>query len=174
MDWRSTKLGENHWNRRNSLTWKVGLKTRRFELDLRIRPPCTGVKHPKLGKRGLQSRKAPDALHPRKDPEKGVSSQQIPFSPVVPCIEMRLFFDSKRPFLGWGELGPVRLRSPLSLTLGVFDPCAGRTDSQNQTYIAVTLHHFYRAISSGVIVCPRSVCEIQRMTVTLHTCFRMY
>ena len=57
-----------------------------------------GQKPPNQENRVSES-KNPISTHPRK----GVSSQKIPIFPAVPCIEMGIF-DSRRPFLGWGEM----------------------------------------------------------------------
>ena len=81
---------------------------------LRIRPPCTGAKNPKIGKRGFQSQKTPFPS----TPEKGASSQKSPQGKWG-------FFDSKRPFLGWREMGVFRLRNPLFPILGFLAPVQG-------------------------------------------------
>ena len=56
---------------------------------------------PKIGKRGLRSRKTPFSSHPRKS----VSSQKIPMFPLVPCIEMGIFLARDALFWGGGGNG---------------------------------------------------------------------
>ena len=73
-------------------------------IELRTRPPLTGVKIPKIGKLGFGVKEFPCP----NAPEKGALSQKSPSLYRVPQ-EKWGFFDSKRPFLG-------------PLEMEVFDP----------------------------------------------------
>ena len=62
-------------------------------------------------------------------PEKGDSSQKFPIFPVVPCIEMGMFFDSKLPSLGSGRDGFFLAPKP---SFPDFGTRTVRTDWQQQ------------------------------------------
>ena len=86
--------------------------------------PYRGQKLQNREKRVSESKKP---LFPP-NPRKGVSSQIIPIS-IQDTTGKWGFFDSRRPFLGWGKrvfLTP----KPSFPDFGVFDPCKGQTDSQ--------------------------------------------
>ena len=101
------------------------LRVRAFALIcallLRTRRPCTGVKIPKIGKRGFGVKKLPFP----NAPENGDLSQKIPFLYRAPQRKWG-FLDSKRPFLGRSEMGVFRPRNPLFPILGTLTPEQGR------------------------------------------------
>ena len=86
---------------------------------LQIRPPCIGVKHPKIGKRWFRSRKNPHFPPPQKRASR-VKKTHF-YTPQGKLIS----FDSRRPFLGWREMGVFRLRNPLFPVLGFLTPVQG-------------------------------------------------
>ena len=124
---------------------------------LRKRPPPTGVRIAKIGKRGFRGQKTPISQCPRN----GRFEPKIPIFLLEPCREMGIFVYSKRPFVGlwengffcppknpvkqrisdtpppkfWGRichpqtLGGMGLQGSLP-DFGAFDPWWGRTLSQ--------------------------------------------
>ena len=85
---------------------KVSYLSRKSETDPLIkesghRLPLTGAKIPQIRKRGFRSQKTPISHHPRK----GRSESKNPHFYTEHYKENGDFFDSGRPFLGWGEMG---------------------------------------------------------------------
>ena len=77
-------------------------------------------------KRGFRSQKTPISPPPQK---RASRVKKSPFLHRAPQGKWD-FFDSRRPFLGWGERGVFLTPKPSFLDFGVFDPCKGQTDSQ--------------------------------------------
>ena len=90
-------------------------------LSLRIRPPCTGVKNPKMGKRGFRSQKTPISPHPRK----GRLESKNPHFPCGALCRNGDFLTRDALFWGggkWGFFDSETLFSPFS---GFLTPVQG-------------------------------------------------
>ena len=83
--------------------------------------PVQGPKTPKSGKEGFGVEKPPFPPHPRN----GRFESKNPHFPCGAVCRNGDFFDSKHPFLGWGEMGVFRLRNPLFPILGFLAPVQG-------------------------------------------------
>ena len=125
-------------NLRQGISWVILAFSLRFfwggefyqglKFSLGNRPRLAGDKVPWLGRKGFGVEETP--FPPT--PEKGVSSQKIPIS-IQGTVERTAIFNSKRPFLGRRGNGVSSTPDP-SFSIpdpGDFDPCKGRTDSQN-------------------------------------------
>ena len=92
---------------------------------LPIRPPLTGVKIPKIRKRGFRGRKTPISPCPRK----GHFESKNPHFPCVALYRNGDVLPRNTLLWGGGNVG-FSTPKPSFPDFGDFDPCKGRTDSQ--------------------------------------------
>ena len=106
---RGLKNGKNAFNRHEDLnsqsfgqTWSTFCRRKTVWERSKVANPFAPYRgqNPKIGKRGFRSQKNPISPHPRKG---RFESKKSPFLYRAPQGTWG-FFDSRRPFLGWGEI----------------------------------------------------------------------
>ena len=96
-----------------------------IRIGLGIRLPLTGVKIPKIGKRGSQSQKTPISHHPRKG--RSESKKKSPF--LYRALQGKWgFLTQSALFWGGGKWGFFDSETSFP-DFGDFDPCKGQTNS---------------------------------------------